>query len=523
MPRPSPKIVRRPDAHWHGYAAAALGVLAMTALIHALPGVARITNVSMLYLLVVLAIAFRFGSGPAICVSTLAFLAFDWFFVEPHHTLTVDDPAEWLALGMFLLTAVTTGYLTATARRQADEAARRERETAALAEVSWAVASQPDRDRTLAEVLRQIAAVMPIRAAAILTQEMPGELSIPARWPPSEPGTPFPSFQEEAAREAFRLVYSEGRAVAWEEDRRHWEKALDSPSLAGQAYLPLITESRVRGVLFLLLGPEYTPSAAERRVVESLANHAAVALERDRLARAGAQANALAEADRLKTALLSMVSHDFRSPLASIKASATAFLQDDAPWDVETQRELHRGILQETDRLNAIVGNILALSRLEADAWRPRREETAPEELIEAARSGLPAAGNQRIQVTLSPALGEVTLDAVQIGQVLHNLLDNALKYSPSESVVELSGRREGNTVVFEVQDRGRGLPPGEEERVFERFYRAPELRESAVPGVGIGLSVCRGLVEAHGGTLEARNRDGGGVLFRLTLPEGVE
>jgi two-component system sensor histidine kinase KdpD len=217
-----------------------------------------------------------------------------------------------------------------------------------------------------------------------------------------------------------------------------------------------------------------------------------------------------------------MVSHDFRSPLASIKASATAFLQDDAPWDSDTRRDLHRGILQETDRLNAIVGNILALSRLEADAWHPQREETAPEELIEAARSGLTAAANQRVHVTLDPALGEVCLDVVQIGQVLHNLLDNALKYSPSEAEVELSGCREGDSAVFEVRDRGRGLAPGEEERVFERFYRAPELRESAVPGVGIGLSVCRGLVEAHGGTLTAQNRPGSGAVFRVVLPEGL-
>jgi two-component system, OmpR family, sensor histidine kinase KdpD len=493
-------------------------VLAMTALIRAIPGVARITNVSMLYLLVVLATAFRFGSGPAILASALAFLVFDWYFVEPHHTLTVEDPAEWLALGMFLLTATTTGYLTATARRQAAEADRRERETAVLAEASWAIASQPDRDRSLAEVLRRIADVMPIRAAAILTQDEAGEMAVPARWPSAGEGDPVPGFQEEAEREAFRLACSERSPVA-RNDRHPWGKALGDSLLSGQAYLPLITESRVRGVLFLRLEPEYKPSLEERRVVESLANHAAVALERDRLARAGAQANALAEADRLKTALLSMVSHDFRSPLASIKAAVTGLLQEGAVRDAATQQELLRGIDQETDRLNGMVGNILALSRLEADAWRPRLEGTSAPELIGAALASFSAHDDLRISVHLAPELPEVELDSVQIVQVVRNLVDNALKYSAPDSPVELVVTREEDRLVLEVRDRGIGLPPGEEDRIFEPFFRAPHLRESSVPGIGIGLAVCRGLVEAHHGELTAHARPGGGSVFRIALP----
>jgi two-component system sensor histidine kinase KdpD len=216
-----------------------------------------------------------------------------------------------------------------------------------------------------------------------------------------------------------------------------------------------------------------------------------------------------------------MVSHDFRSPLAAIKAIATACLQGEAPADPAAQRDLHGGIIQEVDRLNGLVGNILTLSRLEADAWRPQREDAALEEVVEAARSGLSRAENSRVEVSLASSLEEVWLDAVQIGQVLHNLLDNALKYSPAQSKVKLRVFAEGSRLIFEVLDRGSGLPPGEEERVFERFYRAPALRESAVPGVGVGLSVCRGLVEAHGGTIAAHNREGGGAVFRVTLPLG--
>jgi two-component system sensor histidine kinase KdpD len=214
-----------------------------------------------------------------------------------------------------------------------------------------------------------------------------------------------------------------------------------------------------------------------------------------------------------------MVSHDFRSPLASIKASVTGLLQEGVVWDAATQRELLSGVNQETDRLNRMVGNILALSRLDADAWRPQRELTPLAELVGATLDSFSAADNRRIQVRLDTGLPEVCLDPVQIVQVLHNLIDNALKYSPTPAIVELHARRSAAMLIMEVLDRGPGLPRGEESRVFERFYRAPGLQESAVPGVGIGLAVCRGLVEAHGGQLTAMPRVGGGAVFRIILP----
>jgi two-component system sensor histidine kinase KdpD len=277
----------------------------------------------------------------------------------------------------------------------------------------------------------------------------------------------------------------------------------------------------VLGLLYLQLPVEYAVSPPERRVIESLANHAAVVLERDRLARAESRANALDEADRLKTALLSMVSHDFRSPLASIKASVTSLLQEGAPWDPETQRELLQGVDHETDRINRVVGNLLALSRLEADAWRPQYEPTPPAELIGAVLDSLGPEENGRIQVGLDSAPAELWLDPAQMVQVLHNLLENALKYSPPEKSVELNVVQDEGEAILEILDRGPGLPKGEEQRVFESFYRASELRESATPGIGIGLAVCRGLVEAHHGQLTASNRPGGGAIFRVRLPHG--
>jgi two-component system sensor histidine kinase KdpD len=177
------------------------------------------------------------------------------------------------------------------------------------------------------------------------------------------------------------------------------------------------------------------------------------------------------------------------------------------------------GIDQETDRLNRMVGDILALSRLEAEAWRPQCEIVTVEEVIGATLDAFNNEENGRIRVTIESGLPEVSLDSVQIVQVLHNLLENALKYSPPGSPVELQVRRERDMLTIEVMDRGFGLPAGEETAIFERFYRARQWRESSLPGTGIGLAIGRGLAEAHGGTLDAENRPLGGSVFRLRLP----
>lgn len=497
---------------WDGYLVAAAGVFFLTALIARFPGADHIANISMLYLLVVIAAAVRYGSGPAVVASLLAFLSFDWFFVQPFHTFTVEDPAEWLALLIFLVTAGVTGQLTALLRARADEARRREHETATLAAATTAVAAQVDRDHALTEVLRRLGEVVSLEAAGILSAKAdPPEFL--ARYGEQT----HPLSRTEA--DAVRFVCANGRALNWEGDR-DWKKAMPEAERR-EIYLPLALEDRVLGVLYLRPSEEHPPAVHERRLIQALAGQATVVLERDRLARAELQSRSLQEADRLKTALLSMVSHDFRSPLTSIKASVTGLLQEGTRYDPATQHELLRGIDQETDRLNGMVGNILALSRLEADAWRPRREPTSIAELVGAALGSFGTEENRRVQVSLAPDLPEVELDAVQMVQVLRNLVDNALKYSPEEQPVVLSAFHTADRLVLEVLDRGIGLPLGEEQRVFDPFYRAPDLQESSVPGVGIGLAVCRGLVEAHQGTLTALRRPEGGTIFRIELPLG--
>jgi two-component system, OmpR family, sensor histidine kinase KdpD len=492
------------------------GVAAVTGLLSLISGAEEIASLSMLYLLVVIGIALRFGSGPAVLASILSFMAFDWFLIQPHHVLTARHPVQWLSLLMFLITAMVIGQLTARLQASAAEARRSAREAVALSRASWAVASQIDRDSALVEVLRQVIQVVEPAAAAIVLRGEGGVPEISAWCGERREG--LPAFAEGAARRAVEAVLDRGQPIAWEGTGSRPEQSPAAETPPEASYLPLSMEHRVLGVLYLRWRPDRRPTAEEREVVASLANHATVVLERDRLARTETRVQALAESDRLKTALLSMVSHNFRSPLAAIKATVGGLLQNRNAWATGAPGELLQGVDQEVDRLNRMVANLLALSRLEADAWRSQRELVSIPELVGAAFDAFPGAERRRIRVTLAPSLPEVWLDSVQIAEALCSLIDNALRYSPPESPVEVRASSSADTLVLEVLDRGPGLPEGDEERVFERFYRAPGLQESARPGMGLGLPIARGLVEAHGGQLTAHHREGGGAVFAIRL-----
>ena len=487
----------------------------MTALIYYTHADVSVANVPMLYLLVVTTAAFFLGSWPAILASILAFLAFDWYFIEPKYQFTVQDPAEWLALCTFLITSTMTGQLTALLRKRAAEAQTRKLETAALAEASWAVASELDRDRALAIVVLQMAQVIKPEYAAVLLFDSQAHFRTIADF--SDPNSPVTASITTISSAVLTEKLSAGQPIGWEHSEL-WQKALKGIAPPG-VYLPIILENQVLGAVYLKLKPEHTVTAGEKQVVESLLNHCAVIVQRDKLMKAQAKAQALAEADKLKTALLSMVSHDFRSPLTSIKASVSSLLEEGEPLDTETQRSLLQAVVQETDRLNRMVGNILDLSRLEAGAWRPKSEITEVTELIGSALDSFSEANNQRIQVTVDSEVAFITADPVQIVQVVRNLIENALKYSPPASTVELTVTSKDDAVLIAVLDRGGGLPKGDEQQIFEPFYRGPALKESSVPGVGIGLALCRGLVEVNGGVLTAVNREGGGAVFRVELP----
>jgi two-component system sensor histidine kinase KdpD len=506
-----------------GYVAALLGVAAMTIAIHYALHYARIANISALYLLVILAVAVGYGSGPAVLASLLAFLAFDWFFVQPTGQWTVHDPAEWVALLTFLAVGLITGHLAGRLRQREAEARRRVEEIEALERLSRTITSRVEAQEALDEVVRRLGEVAPISAAAVLRPTAAGDFEVATG---CATRVPLPTFERGSPAAAARLCLEESRAVGWEGDPSLWRKGYAGAEPGEEdergAFLPLAADGRADGVLYVR--PDRVLTAHERRLVETLANHAAVALARERVTREAARVRALEETDRLKDALLSMVSHDFRSPLASIKASLSGLLGGDRGWTPETRREVLVGIDRETDRLTRLVEDLLDMSRLEAGAWRTEREACPVEEWVGVALGTLTPEEDARVSIVLSPDLPAVAVDPPQMERVLVNLLENALKYSSGP--VEVAASVEGGRLRLTVADRGPGLAPGEEVQAFEKFYRGAATRprqvpgrESSIPGSGLGLSVCRAIVEAHGGRLTARNRPGGGAVFTLELP----
>ncbi len=467
------------------YAAATVGVLALTQIITLLNLSSSPSNAPILYFLVVTLAAVRWGRGAAIWASVCSFLCINWFFLTPRNTFVVSSQSDWISLCMFLFTATVTGQLTALLKARAFEARQRQREVSALAEATWAVASQLDTQSALVEVINQVAKVVDLERAAIVANQ-DGQSLVVAMYP------------DDFARDEFNI---------------------DEWCADGGIKLPIEMNQKSLGFVCLKLGDSKSVTAEQKQLIDALVNHSAIILQRDGLMKSESHSIALAEGDKLKTALLSMVSHDFRSPLTSIKACVTTLLGEGRPLEPSVKRELYEAIEQESDRLNLIVGNVLDLSRLEADNWRPRLEVTPLTELIGLVLDSFSVESNKRIIVTMHPEVNEVLVDCAQMAQVLKNLLENALKYSPADSEVEIRTSIENGLAKIDILDNGRGLSDEEKTKIFDPFFRGAGLRESSIPGLGIGLAVCKGLVEAHRGSLTAETRSGGGAIFSIMLP----
>jgi two-component system sensor histidine kinase KdpD len=284
-------------------------------------------------------------------------------------------------------------------------------------------------------------------------------------------------------------------------------------------YLPVRTARRSIGVLGVAAVRAADFSTDERRLLTTFANQVALAIDHAHLIEEATRAAALEQADQLKSALLTAVSHDLRTPLASIKASATSLLQENMHWDAATQREFLTAINEETDRLTRLVSNFLDLSRIQGGALRPEKEWYDIAEVIGAVTRRLtPLLGVHPLRVTILPDLPLLHFDYVEIAQVLANLIENAAKYSPPETEITVVADGKENAVRVCVTDHGFGIPPADLPHIFDTFYRVQRSGQQ-VAGTGIGLAICKGFVEAHGGTISVTSSVEQGTTFSFTLP----
>jgi two-component system sensor histidine kinase KdpD len=494
-----------------GYAAALAAVVLLGLVIGAIEARTHVANISMLYLVVVLGAATLSGRGPAIAASIASFLAFNWFFVEPIHTLSVGDPKEWFALVLFLVTAVITGQLAADQRDRAREAADRARDATLMFEVAR-VLGEPDLDTALVAVTERLRQGLGVAGAIV---ELEGD-DVPHRtiagdatgvegadvgslagWIPS------PRSATGSGARWIRVMNPRGPSASARDGRVH--------------AVPLQAGGRRIGTLAIIRASP-RPRSADDRILTSVATQLAGAIERSRLRQRATDAEILRRADELKDALLGAVSHDLRTPLASIVASAGSLRQTDVLWTEAERESFLSDIEHEARRLSRIVGNLLDLSRVESGTLHPERSWYDLAALIDDVVGRLrPLTQGHRVDVQVPEDLPPVSLDYVEIDQVLSNLLENAARHTRPGTAIVVSAAVEGREAVVEVSDDGPGVPKDALARVFEPFFRGPS---SGTPrGTGLGLAVARGLVEAHGGHISVRNRPEGGAVFRFTLP----
>jgi len=490
----------RPSAA--SYLVAVLACVATAAVALPLHEHLDVANVVMLFLLTVLLVALRAGRGPAVVSAVLSVLLFDFLFVPPRFSFAVADAQYVITLGVMLAVALITAQLATRVGRQAELAARRERETRLLYELARDLAGAASTEQ-VAEIAGHFMHQVGGRDAALLLATTGGELATVG-------GDPKPTmFHDPRLAD---LAYRRGEIIA--------VKALDE-SDSSVSYVPLKAPMRVRGVLAVNAAPRGQDAAGETiaRILPAFASLVAIAVERLHYVDVANEAQMEMASERLRMSILSALSHDVRTPLTAIVGLADSLAVQTPPLP-DAAREAAIAIRDQASRLNGMVTNLLDMARLTAGKAKPRKEWQVLEEVAGAAVQllGRSLAGH-RVAIDIPATMPLIEFDAVLVERVFCNLLENAAKYSPPDSAITVSARVADDFVHVSVTDQGTGFPPGREDEVFAMFVRgAPE---SSVTGAGLGLAISRSIVEAHGGTIRARNRASGGAEVSFTLPLG--
>jgi two-component system sensor histidine kinase KdpD len=458
------------------------------------------TNLVIIYLLAVVIAAVFLGRGPAILASILGVLAFDFFFVPPKYTLTVSDTEYLLTFAGFLLVGWVISYLTALTREHAEDAQRREAETAALYALSRDLASADDLKAISTAVITHM--VKTVKSDVVVFMPDKGGLQIVDQ----TQNTHLDREDLEAADWSYQQGVPAGVGTVLFPNSLFY-------------FTPLKTSQSILGVLGVHPNrPLRAFTSQQLRLLEAFASQAALAIERVRLAEQARNIELLQATEKLQNALLNSISHDLRTPLVSITGALSTLDEENASLGDDARESLIETAREEADRLNRLVGNLLEMTRLEAGALHVVPEQTDLQDMIGAALGQIEHRLTSReITIDVPDDLPLVPMDFVLIVHALVNLLDNALKYSSEGSPLGVQAQLKDGEVQIAVLDRGLGIPPEDLTRVFDKFYRVQ--RPEQVAGTGLGLAICKGIVEAHGGRIWASNRAGGGTIVTIALP----
>jgi len=487
-----------------GYAVGVAGTAAGAAAMLPFRNHLDATDVVLLFLVVVVAAAATGGLGPGVTAAVLGFVASDVLFVRPYGTLLVSKAQDLVSLAVYLLVTLVVSTLVGTSEQRRVRAQQRERETHVLYELSASLVAHGSLDATLERASRTARRLLDLAGAAIVVLDGHGNARVAAR--DGELPDDLPDRALAAAAKGLQAPGPPG---------------LDAPGPQPPGALvtiPMRAANRSAvGVLAVVAGGT-SLGPAEGRMLASFAAQAALAVDQARSEEAWAKARALEATDRLRRALLNSVSHDLRTPLASVLASASSLLDPNVPLDEQERTQFLRTIEEEANRLARLVANLLDMSRIEAGAVDPRLAEVWLTDVVNPVVQRVrQTPSEQIIAVNVPESLPSVLVDPVRLEQVLSNVLDNARRYA-GDGLVRVDARRAGSGVELRVVDHGPGIPEGERERIFSHFYR---LDSQARPGggTGLGLAICRGLLEAMSGRIWVETAPGGGAAFVVRLP----
>lgn len=466
-----------------------------------------ITTVALSYLLLVLIVASKQGHGPSIFASLISTFCFNFFFLPPPFTITVEDPHNWVALTSFLITAMVASQLWSTARSRTQEAVKSQEEIWKLYQLSRTSSAALDPKTLISAIAPKIQDVFAVQYCGVFESDDNGDwsaLSIASE--PSEEKVFIPSLtsiKEVSLSGKLKLV----RLTT--EDTTEI-KSVGSESTSAVTYLPLHVGTSSIGVMVLI-------ATLEEKTMEAIAGLVAWTLDRARILEQVNRTEALKQSNELKSALLASVSHDLRTPLTSIRASVDSLLHSDTKWDAATLHEFHLIISEEVTRLSRLIENLLSMARIDAGELRLLKKWESPSEVFHNVLDRCAVlTRHHRVEVECDDSLPVVLIDSRLIAEALSNLVENAAKYSPPGGEIAVKAEMKGDELLISVTDQGPGIVPEETSRLFEKFYRGTHPQQNS--GTGMGLAIARGIIEAHGGKIWVENLPGKGATFAFLL-----
>jgi two-component system sensor histidine kinase KdpD len=460
-------------------------------------------NLVMLYLVCTVIAAVFLGRGPALLTTILGVLAFDFFLVPPYLTFAVTDTQYIITfIGLFIVSLVVS-TLTARTRDQADAAIQREAHTSALYTLGRELTSATDLNQVSEIIISHVSQIFGWDVAIFLPEN--GKLKVFAT------SSGYMPDENEMAVATWAFDHDQPAGLGTE--------TLPAASIRCQPLKTALGKIGVLGIHPKETGKLLTPE--QRQTFNAIAHQAALSIERASLAEQARQADLLQATEKLQSALLNSISHDLRTPLVSITGALSSLREESLTLSQDDRKSLLQTAYGEAERLNRLVGNLLNMTRLESGAIHLRLEPCDIQDSIGAALDQLEERlGKTPVNVKIPEELPLISLDFSLFGQVLINVLDNAVKYSPKDAQIDIDVIQTEKKIMIQVGDRGIGIPEEDLERVFDKFYRVS--RPENVTGTGLGLSICKGIVEAHGGSITAKNRPGGGTIISITLPKGI-